>query len=153
MLVGDLMVDAKRTVSGATPVRRVIELLLDDDVDSIPVLSSQGRLEGLVTAGDVLRRCLPGQVRFLDVFVYLNGGWLRGEVLQELGSLPTSQIMSRGIVAVGRGTSVGKAVGLMLEHGLRQLPVVEDEALVGLVGRREVLEMVHTRMTKGVVKT
>jgi CBS domain-containing protein len=147
------MVDAKRTVSGATPVRRVIELLLDDDVDSIPVLSSQGRLEGLVTAGDVLRRCLPGQVRFLDVFVYLNGGWLRGEVLQELGSLPTSQIMSRGIVAVGRGTSVGKAVGLMLEHGLRQLPVVEDEALVGLVGRREVLEMVHTRMTKGVVKT
>jgi len=153
VLVGDLMVDAKRTVSGATPVRRVIELLLDDDVDSIPVLSSQGRLEGLVTAGDVLRRCLPGQVRFLDVFVYLNGGWLRGEVLQELGSLPTSQIMSRGIVAVGRGTSVGKAVGLMLEHGLRQLPVVEDEALVGLVGRREVLEMVHTRMTKGVVKT
>ena len=152
MVVGDLMVDANRTVSGPTPVRRVLELLLGDDVYSIPVLSSQGRLEGLVTAGDVLRRCLPGQVRFLDVFVYLDGDWLREEVLRELGDLPTSQIMSRRIVAVGPGASVGKAVGLMLEHGLRQLPVVEDEALVGLVGRREVLEVLYTRMTKGAIE-
>ena len=60
--------------------------------------------------------------------------------------------MSRRIVAVGPGASVGKAVGLMLEHGLRQLPVVEDEALVGLVGRREVLEVLYTRMTKGAIE-
>ncbi len=149
MVVGDLMVDAKTTVLGSTSVRRVIELLLCNDLDSIPVVSSQGRLEGLLTAGDVLRRCLPGQVRFLDVFVYLDGGRLREEVLEELGSLPTSQIMSRRIVAVGQRVPLGKAVGLMLEYGLRQLPVVEDEALVGLVGRREVLEVLYARMTKG----
>ena len=64
MLVGDLMVDAKSDGVGS-PVRRVIELLLDDDVDSIPVLSSQGRLEGLVTAG------MSCAAVFLDKF----GSW------------------------------------------------------------------------------
>jgi CBS domain-containing protein len=50
--------------------------------------------------------------------------------------------MSSPVISVAPSTPIEKAVYLMLKHGIRRLPVVEKEKLVGLVSERDLLRWV-----------
>jgi len=52
------------------------------------------------------------------------------------------QVMSSPLVTVGPRTPIEKALYLMLKHGIRRLPVIEAEMLVGLVSERDLLRWV-----------
>jgi CBS domain-containing protein len=52
------------------------------------------------------------------------------------------RVMSGPLVTVTPSTPIDKAVYLMLKHGIRRLPVIEKEELVGLVSERDLLRWV-----------
>jgi CBS domain-containing protein len=47
--------------------------------------------------------------------------------------------MSVPLITATRSTPIDKAVYLMAKHGIRRLPVIEGEELVGLVSERDLL--------------
>nr|QNO53327.1 inosine-5'-monophosphate dehydrogenase [Methanosarcinales archaeon ANME-1 ERB6] len=57
------------------------------------------------------------------------------------------EIMSSPLTTVGAGASVEEASGLLARKGIRRLPVVEGDTLVGIVSIRNILtgEPVHVR--------
>ena len=50
---------------------------------------------------------------------------------------PVSKWMSRDPVTVGPGTTVAEALDLMLFRGFRHLPVMDGDAVVGVVSMRD----------------
>jgi CBS domain-containing protein len=52
------------------------------------------------------------------------------------------RVMSSPLVTVTPRTPIDKALYLMLKHGIRRLPVIEEEKLVGLVSERDLLRWV-----------
>jgi CBS domain-containing protein len=50
---------------------------------------------------------------------------------------PVTHWMSRDPMTIGPETEVGEARDLMLDHGFRHLPVVEDGGVVGVVSLRD----------------
>jgi CBS domain-containing protein len=52
------------------------------------------------------------------------------------------RVMSSPLVTVTSSTPIDKALYLMLKHGIRRLPVIEKEELVGLVSERDLLRWV-----------
>jgi CBS domain-containing protein len=53
---------------------------------------------------------------------------------------PIGQVMTTTLISVGPETSFGRALLMMHEHGLRQLPVLDDGRLLGVVHARDVLD-------------
>jgi len=49
------------------------------------------------------------------------------------------RVMSSPLITATRGTPIDKAVYLMAKHGIRRLPVIDREELVGLVSERDLL--------------
>jgi CBS domain-containing protein len=48
-------------------------------------------------------------------------------------------VMSRPLITVTPRTPIEKAVYLMVRHGIRRLPVVDGEVLVGVISERDLL--------------
>lgn len=51
-----------------------------------------------------------------------------------------ASIMTKEPVSVRKGTSIDRVMDLMDEHGVRHLPVVDDEGVVGILSDRDVLD-------------
>jgi CBS domain-containing protein len=62
----------------------------------------------------------------------------------DLGSFEhdVESVMSQPLVIIDPDTSVDEAVRLFLKHGIRRLPVVENEMLCGIVTERDLIRWV-----------
>ncbi|MCI0398719.1 MAG: DUF190 domain-containing protein [Chloroflexi bacterium] len=137
--VSDIMRREVVTVGPETPIAEVVALLLKRGYRSLPVVDEAGRLQGIITDGDLLRRA--GLATRLDLQAELSEAQLK----QQLASLQqqagtAAGVMSRPAVTVLATDEVRRAVAKMMEHGLKRLPVVDgDGRLVGWISRVDVL--------------
>lgn len=139
MQARDLMSTRCVTVSAENSVKRAAQMMLDHDLSGLPVVADDGRLVGMITERDLLRRCelgnpekageeLPPEMRAQG---YLRGhGWKVGHV------------MSSDVVAVTEDTSVTRIAELMARHGIKRVPVLRGDRLVGIVSRRDLLKLI-----------
>ena len=96
------------------------------DYNGFPVVTREGRLVGMVTKGDLLR-VLKAGLGDPDV-------WLQ----------PVSRWMAHGVLALRPSDSLETAVSLMVDSGLRSLPVIDDDGkVVGIVSRNDLMGAVE----------
>ena len=100
------------TVDSSEPVRRAIELLAENHIGALPVVSGDA-LVGIVSERDYARKV----------------------VLQGRNSRDTrvAEIMSAPVVTVGLDDTVQHCMQLMTDQRIRHLPVLEGERLLGIV--------------------
>lgn len=130
MQISEIMTTALLTVTPGTTVREAASLLADHGITALPVLSADGALVGIVTEADLLRDRLPDDPR----------SHLRAA--QQPATDPArlvADVMTRAVVAVPPGADAAGAARLMLESGIRALPVVDGHRLAGIVSRRDLL--------------
>jgi CBS domain-containing protein len=114
------MTPAPVTVSPDTEIMRVIRLLVEHDLSGFPVVEADGELVGLLTERDIIK-------------VGLQAGYF-----DEIGGSVAS-VMSRDIQTVHPDDSLMDVAEQFAEKSFRRFPVVEDNRLVGLICRRDVL--------------
>ncbi|MFN0028750.1 MAG: CBS domain-containing protein [Acidimicrobiales bacterium] len=141
MNVSEIMTANVVTASELTEIRELAALMLDHDISAVPILSSAGRLVGLVSEADLLtKEAYPeGRTRRTlsligDVFSGRDVQWLvraSGQIARE--------VMSTDPISATPDTAVATAARMMLEHRITQLPITEQGRLVGIVSRRDVL--------------
>ena len=142
--VGDIMSTNVVTVKPETPIAEVVTLLLRRGYRSVPVVEEDsGRLLGIITDGDLLNRAnLPAR---LDLQAELATEQLQQQLagLQALTET-AADIMTQPVTSVKAGEPVRQAVVRMVEHGLKRLPVVdEDGRLAGWISRVDVLRTIE----------
>ena len=104
------------------PMAEVWAIATGYDHNGFPVVTREGRLVGMVTKGDLLRALRAG---LGDPNVWLQ---------------PVSRWMAHGVLALRPKDSVETAVSLMVDSGLRSLPVIDDEGkVVGIVSRNDLM--------------
>ncbi len=139
--IADLMVrDAPQVVQTAD-LEIIVRALERGRQQRVVVLNANGRIVGLITDGDLLRRSMygrdPGLLRRLR-------GIITGTepVAFDLptGDETASDLMTAPVISVGLNQSLSDALGLMLLHELKRLPVVDDDGhYLGVLGRASVL--------------
>lgn len=126
--IGVLMSKPAVTVTPETTIEAVTALFVEHDCNGFPVVNDVGALLGLVTRLDLFKLYLLPYRRFIPV---LEDTWVSS----------VGAIMSRGAVALYPRDPAIRAMALMVEHGLRTIPVVDDTAagttVVGVVTRRD----------------
>jgi CBS domain-containing protein len=135
------------TVQRDTPVRQVIQVLLDNRISGVPVVE-QGRVIGIVSEGDLILRERAqrqrGSMAYLAQQLFEDHAKLAEEYRKAHGML-AEQVMTREVITCAPGTPVEEIASTMARRHLRRLPVVEDGLLVGIVSRADVLRAAESR--------
>jgi len=138
MKVKDIMSRGPLRVEKGYSLKEVSRIMLKGHVNGVPVVDPKGRVLGMVTQADVFRTLLPS---YEDVY---KGEKPHYDEVEE-GAVEASKkkvekVMHRPVVTVDEDTPVIRAGSLMLLKGIKQLPVVKDDALVGIVTFTDIIE-------------
>lgn len=128
MRARDVMSSPVITLGPDVPGRAAAALLVAHGFTAAPVVEG-GRVIGIATEADLMR----GHV--------VPDGW----VVDELPEAAVGAVMTPEPRCVRPEDDLADVVALMLDSGVRSVPVVDDGELVGIVSRRDVLRCVARR--------
>lgn len=139
--IADLMnVDAPKVTEDAD-LEEIVQALERSRQQRVVVVDAAGRVIGLITDGDLLRRSMYGKHPSLRRRLRgLITGIPAAPFDLPAGNEIAKDLMTAPAVTIGVDDSLSEALSLMLGHQLKRLPVVDgDRKLVGVLGRSSVL--------------
>jgi CBS-domain-containing membrane protein len=141
--VRDVMTSDVIKVVRTTTFKELAERLVEAGVNGVPVIDDRGHLVGMVTEADLMSKEAFGMQprRPLNLLLaYLRGHdprWVR-----KAETTTAAELMTAAPATVGADDPIALAARLMLDVGVKQLPVLDDDAqVVGIVTRRDLLKV------------
>ncbi|WP_024508072.1 CBS domain-containing protein [Bradyrhizobium sp. ARR65] len=131
------------TVAPDATIIDAANLMLQKHVSGLPVVDAGGKLVGIVSEGDFIRRSEIGTQR-------KRGRWLRfilgpgtsaSDFVQEHGR-KVSEVMTKTPLTITEDAALAEIVELMERNNVKRLPVVRNDKLVGIVSRANLLQAV-----------
>jgi CBS domain-containing protein len=135
-----------RPVITVTPEATIVEaanIMLQKHVSGLPVVDAAGKLVGVVSEGDFIRRSEIGTQR-------KRGRWLRfilgpgksaSDFVHEHGR-KVCEVMTESPLTITEDTALEEIVELMEKNNVKRLPVIRGDKVVGIVSRANLLQAV-----------
>jgi len=140
MKAQDVMTQYVISVGPDDSLSRALRAMLQNDISGLPVLDTEGRLVGMITEGDLLRRTETAtqkkRPRWIEFFV--GPGRLAEEYVHTHGR-KVSEVMTSAPVSVTEETPLEDVVTLMEKRRIKRVPVVRGDKVVGIVSRANLL--------------
>jgi len=122
--VKDVMVTEVVTADAESNVREAVERMNDYDIGCL-IVKEREQFVGILTERDVLRRVVTEARNPEETLV--------------------RDVMSKSLTVVGPEASLEEATFLMLERGVKKLPVVEGKKLVGIVTLTDIARIARAK--------
>lgn len=139
MRARDLMTTNLVTIPPTTPLPVVASTLAERGFSGVPVVDADGKLLGLVTEGDLIRRlaAVEDKHSWLRNF-FAPAGRQAADYARSHGRT-AQDAMTTALVTAEEDTPVERIAKAMEERGIRRVPVVRDGRLVGIVSRADLI--------------
>lgn len=131
----DIMTKGVAGIHPKATVGQAMDLMARLDFSSLPVIDVSGIIVGILTARDVVRRVAgyePRQPRTGDSILldgFCKGGTKADRQLVE-------DVMTPELCTVQETASVTEVARLIRERGIKRLPVLRGDKIVGMIHRR-----------------
>ncbi|MEH2568680.1 MULTISPECIES: CBS domain-containing protein [unclassified Bradyrhizobium] len=137
-----------RSVYSVLPEATILEaanIMLQRHISGLPVVDAAGKLVGIVSEGDFIRRSEIGTQRKRGRWLkfLLGAGEAATEFVHEHGR-KISEVMTRDPLTISEDTPLEEIVKTMENNGVKRLPVMRGDKLVGIVSRANLLQAVAT---------
>ncbi|MEM1278989.1 MAG: CBS domain-containing protein [Cyanobacteria bacterium P01_H01_bin.152] len=143
--VADVMTRDLLTVTPETPLPEAIQLLAQNRISGLPVLTADGELKGILSEADLMWQVtgapLPAYIMLLDSVIYLeNPARYNEEVHKALGQT-VAEVMGHDKVATTQPhISLKAAAQLMHNKKVTRLPVLDQQGtLVGILTQGDIV--------------
>lgn len=133
MLICDLMSKPVFTIREDKHLQAVEEIMKWAHIRHVPVVDAQGRLVGIVSHRDLL----GAAVSTLAVRIS------QAERTQHLAASRVNNMMRKPAATIGPDEPVQRAAQLMRQNKIGCLPVLDGEALVGIITEADLLGIVE----------
>ena len=110
----DIMTRDIITVTPNMSVKKLAMLLIKSQISGAPVSGKNGKIIGIVSEADIVAK---------------KGRDVRA-------------IMSKKVISIAEETSVKQIARLMTTHGIKRLPVMRGDDIVGIVSRADIVNAV-----------
>ncbi len=114
MIAKDIMTRDIITVTPTMTVKNLAMTLIKDQISGAPVSATNGKIVGIVSETDIVAK------KGRDV----------------------KAIMSKKIISVNEETPVEAIAQLMTTHGIKRLPVMRGDKVVGIVSRADIVSAI-----------
>lgn len=130
MQARDIMTTGVITVGPDAEVAEITKCLLDNRISAVPVVESDGRLVGIVSEGDLIRRPEMGTER-------RRSWWLSLLLLPEHSAIDyikthgrhARDVMTRELITVNDDALLEEIAEILEKHRIKRVPVVHDGSL------------------------
>lgn len=140
----DIMNTSVVTVNKDTSVEVLGRLFIEKNISGAPVLDDQNMIFGIVTENDLInqnrRLHIPTMIRLFDALIPLGGFGRVEEEIRRMSASKVSEICSRDVVTVSPDASVQDIATIMSEKNIHLLPVVSGGAIIGIIGKIDVIK-------------
>jgi CBS domain-containing protein len=143
MRVHQIMTPHVITIGANAPIVQAIDTMLRHHISGLPVVDAAGRLIGIVSQGDFIRRAETGtdhkRARWLS---FLAGSdRAAAEFVREHGR-KVGEIMTPNPITVTEDTPLDEVAQTMECKNVKRLPVMRGDRLVGIITRSDFLTAV-----------
>ena len=149
MRAAQVMTPHVLSLSSDATVFEAAELLVGTGVSAMPVIDNTGRMVGIVSEADLMRRA--------EIGTEPHKSWLERVFSSEvsaakeyvtLHSRRVVDVMSKPVVTVQEDDTLDRVAGVMAKHKVKRLPVLRGDLVVGIVSRANLLQVLMSRDPK-----
>ncbi|HEX2552567.1 MAG TPA: CBS domain-containing protein [Microvirga sp.] len=141
LTAADVMVAQVVTVAPDATLQEAARVLLEHRISGLPVVDEAGRLVGVISEGDLLRRTEIGTERrrswWLEMMVSQA---VKTEEFVRSHATRVADLMTADVVAAAEETPLHEIASLLERHGIKRVPILREGRLVGLVSRANLLQ-------------
>lgn len=141
MRARDVMTRNLTTVAPDTPVVEAARILLAGRISAVPVVGADGRMVGIVSEADLMRRAEIGSAKARSWWLaaLADNEELAGEYIRS-HARAVRDVMTADVVSVAEDATLGHIAALLDKRGVKRVPVVRDGVPVGIVSRANLLQ-------------
>ncbi len=107
------------SLDSGSSVEDAIRLMHNKKISAVMVMEN-GRTSGIFTERDVVR-----------CYIAKDG--------KKFGDVPLRDAMTTDLIVAGQNDNVGDIMAIMVQNNIRHLPVVERDAVIGMLSIRDVI--------------
>jgi CBS domain-containing protein len=143
LVARDIMTADPVTVGPELTLTEAAHLMTERRVGALPVVQG-GKMVGLVTEGDLImqdaRVHFPTYLSLLGGYVFAPGANERFESsLRKAVAATVADVMTREPITVTADASVSDVATLMVERDIARVPVMDGDAVVGIVTKSDIV--------------
>ncbi|ANB77858.1 histidine kinase (plasmid) [Paraburkholderia phytofirmans OLGA172] len=141
MRASDVMTSNVISVTPEMTVREVARVFIDNGISGAPVLDPDGRVVGMISEGDLLRRSEIGtEERTRTSWLDLWSASHEARDYIKTHAVKVRDVMTPGVVSVQPETPLGEVAGILETRRIKRVPVMKASQLVGIVSRANLVQ-------------
>lgn len=150
MYISDIMTKDVVSVRENDTVEMCADLLIEHNLSGLPVVDDLGRVKGIVTEGDLIRRASqvkgPAALEVLGGIFYLDSPKkFNDEIKKTMGSL-VEDVMTSDVFIIDSDKKIEEAASILVEKRIKRLPVTNREGnIIGIISRRDILKYLFNK--------
>ena len=139
----DIMTTNIVTVFPHTPITEAARLLIVHHFNGLPVVDEGGQLKGIICQDDLIfqqkKIPLPSFFTVLDSFVPLSSEKSIEKEVNKIAAVTVENAMTPNPISIAPDAGIEDIASLMIKHDIHTLPVLEQNTLVGILGKEDIL--------------
>jgi nucleotide-binding universal stress UspA family protein/predicted transcriptional regulator len=141
----DIMETNVIKVSPDTDIITAVKILLENQINGMPVVDGDDRLQGILCQSDLIFQqkevSMPPVFSLLDGMISLSSSKQLDEECQKIAAVNVEQAMVKNPVTAHLDMPISAIASLMVEKHFHTIPVVMENKLVGVIGKEDVLKI------------
>jgi CBS domain-containing protein len=133
------------TVSPETDIAEAVRLMLERQISGVPVIEDSGRLAGILTEGDLMRRA--------ELVTGRQSWWINptsspeqeAKAYVKAHGLKVKDVMTKEVVTINEQEPLDRIAMVFEERGIKRTPVMRSGKVVGIVSRANLLRSLATK--------
>jgi len=117
MKIDSLMIPDPITITKNASIRKAIEIMKENSIRHLPVVSMGNKLKGFVTLADLKQGLIPSMVSEVSL----------------------ADLMIKDPIVVGPDDDIETAARIIYQHKIGGMPVVKKDKLVGIITETDIL--------------
>jgi acetoin utilization protein AcuB len=139
MKVSEIMNKEVHTIPPDTTMKMVNRTMQKYSLSYLFIVNEKMEIEGVITYTDLFRLVLPSYQKVMEEGLL----WLSSEVIESqahnLMNKPVKDFMKNKVITIHPNEMVFKAGAEMIANSIKQIPVVENNKLVGVISFHDIL--------------
>lgn len=150
MYISDIMTKEVISIRENDTVEMCADLLIRHSLSGLPVVDEIGKVKGIVTEGDLIRRASqvkgPAALEVLGGIFYLESPKEFSRQIKKTMGSTAKDIMTEDVFTIDSDKKVEEAASILVEKRVKRLPVTDREGnLIGIISRRDILKYLFTK--------
>lgn len=126
-------------------VEESVKIMLEHNINGIPVVDAENHVVGIITQGDLLLKATRSPLfRLWPYGSYTTSEELMSEYKKIIG-ISVSEVMTKNPVCIHEDELVSKAAEILYDKRVKQLPIIHEDTLVGMITRSDIIKYIFNR--------